>query len=888
MTIDEHNQCAFDSGLQLAKEHQLAAEDAEIKDIEVDYPRFKDIHDKEGETSGYIKTLADEDGKIQWLIAKSFHEDLGEVIWRSDGLSSVSEEQQKTRIDEYKQLKADKDAAREAQFEEKRAELSEHIQRLPPVSNNHPYLLRKKVEAHGILVNGNQLVIPLSEYKGSFITAQRIWPDGAKRFYKDCGKKGACYVIEGDSSTILITEGFATAASCYEATGYTCIMAIDCGNLPEVVKAVRSKTNVPIVIIADNDKYKERNAGVDAAEKAAKSYGCSCFIPQFQDESTQPTDANDLAVLEGIDELKRQLCPVIAIARMRIPADYFFNNGWLYQKRTTDKGTYDAQICSALYPQALSRDKENKEWGIVLKFADLDNHEHLFALPRAAIVKDPSLILEPLVSRGLQFNPSEHKALISFISNVQPVERARNVSQTGWYGEVFVLPNEAIGASSERVVYQSMYGAPAGYEQLGTLEEWQRNVAAYCQGNSRLILMVAAAFAGPLLDLDHALESGGFHIRSESSRGKTTALRVCKGIWGSADNLVTWRATSNGLESVAYAHNDATLVIDELGQMADENPSEAAQTVYMVANGSSKQRANRSGGAASLKTWRLIFVSAGEVSLSNLMSQAGKMVKAGQEVRFIDIPADAGKGLGIFEELHGFSDAASFAEMLNSNSKQYYGVAARAFLTELAGNKTEYSIKLRELMTEFLQYVPDNVDGQIKRAANRFALVAAAGELAANITGWKKGEAFRGVKTCFDAWLLERGEGSHESNQALEVVRGRLLKWGDSRFGQNTNGPVWGCKDGNDFCVFPESFRNDICQGLDHKSVASILVELGFLPKTSAVTKRLQGGGLRRVYPISERIFDVGQVEEQKPYVVSGTCLGQSDEESEVLESYTV
>lgn len=888
MTIDEHNQYAFDSLLQLAKEYQLAAEDAEIKDIKVDYPRFKDTHDKEGETSGYIKILADEDGKIHWLMAKSYHEELNEVIWRSDGLSSVSVEQQNIKIGEYTQLKEAKETARQAQFEENRAELSEHIQRFPLASNNHPYLLRKKVEAHGILVNGNQLVIPLSEYQGSFITAQRIWPDGAKRFYKDCGKKGACYVIEGDSSTILITEGFATAASCYEATGYTCIMAIDCGNLPEVVKAVRSKTNVPIVIIADNDKYKERNAGVEAAEKAAKSYGCSCFIPQFQDESTQPTDANDLAVLEGIDELKRQLCPVIAIARMGIPADYFFNNGWLYQKRTTDKGTYDAQICSALYPQALSRDKENNEWGIVLKFADLDNHEHLFALPRAAIVKDPSLILEPLVSRGLQFNPSEHKALISFISNVQPVERARNVSQTGWYGEVFVLPNEAIGASSERVVYQSMYGAPAGYEQLGTLEEWQRNVAAYCQGNSRLILMVAAAFAGPLLDLDHALESGGFHIRSESSRGKTTALRVCKGIWGSADKLVTWRATSNGLESVAYAHNDATLVIDELGQMADENPSEAAQTVYMVANGSSKQRANRSGGAASLKTWRLIFVSAGEVSLSNLMSQVGKMVKAGQEVRFIDIPADAGKGLGIFEELHSFPDAASFAEMLNSNSKQYYGVASRAFLMELAGNKAEYSIKLRELMAEFLQYVPDNADGQIKRVANRFALVAAAGELAANITGWEKGEAFRGVKTCFDAWLLERGEGSHESNQALEVVRGRLLKWGDSRFGQNTNGPAWGCKEGNDFWVFPESFRNDICQGLDHKSVANILVELGFLPQKSSVTKRLRGGDSHRVYPISGRIFDAGQAEEQQPYVVSGTRLGQSDEESEVLEIYTV
>ncbi|WP_272658498.1 DUF927 domain-containing protein [Providencia sp. PROV148] len=888
MSIEEHNQFAFDSVLQLAKEHEIAAEDAEIKNIETDYPRFKDIYDKEGETSGYIKTLADNEGRIHWLMAKSFHPGLAEVIWRSDGLSSMPEDQQKVKIDEYEKSRAAKDAAQEALRGENREALNEHIQTFPLAPNHHPYLLRKKVRAHGILINGNQLIIPLSEYQGGFITVQRIWPDGTKRFYKDCGKKGACYVIEGDSSTILITEGFATAASCYEATGYTSIMAIDCGNLAEVVKAVRSKTNVPIVIIADNDKYKERNAGVEAAEKAAKLYGCECFIPQFQDESTQPTDANDLAILEGVEELKRQLLPIIAHARMGIPSDYFFRNGWLYQKRVTDKGAYDVQICSALYPEALSRDKDNKEWGIVLKFADLDSHEHTFALPRAAIVKDPSLILEPLVSRGLQFNPNEPKALISFISNVQPVERARNVSQTGWYGEVFVLPNEAIGASSERVVYQSMHGVPAGYEQSGTLEEWQRNVAAYCRGNSRLSMMVAAAFAGSLLELDHALESGGFHIRSESSRGKTTALRLCKSVWGSADKLVTWRATSNGLESVAYAHNDSTLVIDELGQMADENPSEAAQTVYMVANGSSKQRANRSGGAASLKTWRLIFVSAGEVSLSNLMSQAGKMVKAGQEVRFIDIPADAGKGLGIFEELHGFSDAASFAEMLNSNSKQYYGAASRAFLLELAGNKPAYAIRLKELMAKFLQYVPEGADGQIKRAANRFALVAASGELAINITGWEEGEAFRGVKACFDAWLLERGDGSHESNQALEAVKSQLLKWGDSRFGQNTNAPVWGYKDGNDFYVYPESFKNDICQGLDHRNVAQLLFKMGFLPKTTAVSKRINCEEVRRVYPISGKILESSQPEEPTPYIVQRKILGQSNSEEEDLERYIV
>lgn len=856
MNIDEHNEKALEGILQLAKDNDIAVEDAELKYLDSEYPRFKDSSDKKGGTSGYLKILSDEDGKIHWIMAKSYHEELGEVIWRSDGLHSLSVEKQEEKVDELKKLQSQRDEELQIQLAENRLALGELLKTLTSASEQHPYLIKKQVLSHGILIRGNELVIPLHEYKGELITAQRIFPDGTKYFFKDCGKKGACYVIPGDNSTILIAEGFATAASCFEATGYTCIMAIDCGNLIDVAKSVRSKTSVPIVIVADNDKYKEKNAGVDAAEKAAKLVGGAIFIPAFRDETTEPTDANDLALLEGTAELKRQLEPVISHARMGIPKGYFFANGWLNNQRVTPEGKeITAEVCSSLYPMALSRDKDNEEWGVVLKFADLDRHEHVFALPMAAQVKDPSAVLEPLVSRGLQCNPREYKALLSYISLVRPADRARNVSQTGWYGDVFVLPDEAIGASSEKVIYQSMSGAPAGYEQSGTLAEWQQEISSHCVGNSRLILMVAAAFAGPLLELDQSLESGGFHIRSESSRGKTTALRLCKSVWGSANKLVTWRATSNGLEGVAFAHNDSVLVIDELGQMADDNPAEAAATVYMVANGSSKQRANRGGGAAKLKTWRLVFVSAGEVSLSNLMQQAGRQVRAGQEVRFIDIPADAGKGLGLFEELHGHSDAASFAEMLNTNSKSYYGTAARAFLAQVASNKVGFAHKLKMLMAEFLQLVPEGADGQIKRSANRFALVAAAGELASEVTGWPEGESFRGVKVCFDAWLAERGEGAHESTQAIEAVRGQLLKWGESRFGQNLNGPTWGMKIDKDFWVYPESFKTDLCHGLDHRNVAKVLHENGFLPSRIAVTKRIQGEKTRRVYPISGAIL---------------------------------
>ncbi len=855
MNIEEHNENALIGALQLAKEHGIAENDTELKAIDTDFPRYQDVYDKPGRASGWLNPYSNEEGKILRIYINSYHEDLGGAIWDYDGLHSLPPEKLKEMDNGMKVLKAKRIQEKDNLLADNRVKLEKNLKSLSPALQ-HPYLSMKQISGNGLFVDGNTLIIPIHYYSGEFVNAQRIFPDGAKYFFKDCGKKGACHVIQGDESTILVAEGYATAASCFDATGYTSVMAVDCGNIYSVVESIRLHTKAPIIIVADNDKFKEKNAGVEAAEKVAKAFeGISVFIPEFQDETSKPTDANDLMVQEGMDELKRQLAPVIAHARMGIPSSYFFSNGWLCQKRESDKGSYNVKISSAVYPVAQSRDKASEDWGLVLKFADSDSHEHQYAMPRAALVKDPVAVLEPLVSRGLQYDPHETRALLSYIYTVQPVDRARSVSQTGWYGDVYVLPDEAIGASSETVIYQSFAGTPPGYEQSGSLEDWRENIAAKCVGNSRLVLMVAAGFAGPLLELDNSLESGGFHIRSESSRGKSTALRVCKSLWGAPDKLVTWRATSNGLEGVCFAHNDATLVIDELGQMADENPAEAAQTVYMVANGSSKQRANRTGGAAAIKTWRLIFMSAGEVSLSSLMEQHGKKVKAGQEVRFIDIPADAGKGLGLFEELHGYDDGASFAEALNRDSKSFYGTAARAFLRLLTADKAGFTVRLKNLMAQFLVHVPEGVDGQVKRAANRFALVAAAGELAREVTGWLDGESFRGVKACFDNWLAGRGEGSHESNQAIESVKAQLLTWGDSRFGQAANGPVWGAKDGSDFLVYPAAFKGELCRGLDHRNVAKILYDNGYLPGTASITKRIPGMGTRKVYVISGRLL---------------------------------
>ena len=90
------------------------------------------------------------------------------------------------------------------------------------------------------------------------------------------------------------------------------------------------------------------------------------------------------------------------------------------------------------------------------------------------------------------------------------------------------------------------------------------------------------AFAGPLLDVVGE-PSGGFHLRGNSSIGKTTALDLAVSVWGNPQKVRrTWRSTINAMEGLAMVSNDNVLTLDELGQV---DAKDAGETAYMLANG---------------------------------------------------------------------------------------------------------------------------------------------------------------------------------------------------------------------------------------------------------------------------------------------------------------
>jgi uncharacterized protein (DUF927 family) len=133
-------------------------------------------------------------------------------------------------------------------------------------------------------------------------------------------------------------------------------------------------------------------------------------------------------------------------------------------------------------------------------------------------------------------------------------------------------------------------------------------------------------------------------------------------------------------------------------------------------------------------------LSSGEITLGDKVQEDGRQkATAGQQVRILDIPADARAGFGLFEDFHGASNGQEFADRLRIATQKYYGTAARAFLTEIVRKLEQASDALRKSRDDFIQErCPPNADGQVRRAATRFGLVAAAGELATALAGCGK------------------------------------------------------------------------------------------------------------------------------------------------------
>jgi putative DNA primase/helicase len=528
-------------------------------------------------------------------------------------------------------------------------------------------------------------------------------------------------------------------------------------------------------------------------------------------------------------------------------------------------------LCSPIEFLAVTRDQDQHAWGLLLHIKTPDGHWHQWAMPLRLLSEAGAELGGALRDLGATFaiGPRAKNALLNLLNSAMPEKRACCVPHVGWHGRAFVLPEQAFGdTEGQLVVFQPTTPLKHAYRVSGTLEAWQ-GMARLAVGNSRLVFLLSTAFAGPLLQLI-GVEGGGVHLVGSSTVGKTTGLKVAGSIWGGGGlngYIRTWRATDNALEGTAVAHCDTLLCLDE---MAEVDSRTAFRTAYMLPNGQGKARAGRSGDVRPSAEWRVLFVSTGEIGLANKIAEDGRRATAGQEVRIVDVPADAGAGLGLFQDLHGYNRPQDFADALNHAAAENYGHASRLYIERLTQDLEVAREAIRQSMESWTREHCREGDGQVRRVARRFALIAAAGEFATamGILPWMKGEADRGVARCFEDWLAQRGGTEpSEERRGIDHLRAFIAKHGASRFQPMTTPDAQirdraGFKEdgtqGTSYYFFPESFR-EACCGLDPGTVARALATRGMLEQGNdkpSKLKRLPGFEAPcRVYIVTPALF---------------------------------
>lgn len=537
-----------------------------------------------------------------------------------------------------------------------------------------------------------------------------------------------------------------------------------------------------VIVFPDADEA-GRKAAQDVARHATAAGALTAAIvdlPRFLPEGWDVADTWP----EGFSQGKAEA--LIGDARARAqPGGIEFpwgfrmdDEGLWYDQPVQGGGIVPTRLSAPFEVLGEARDPDGGGWAAVLRFRDRDGREKTIPVFRSRLASGAAEVRAELADAGLVVSPARGKAdkFGIALAEVKCTRRLTLVAATGWCGERFVLPGEVLGPPGGEPVLFTGEAPALHYRKAGTLAGWKAAIAAKATGNNLLTFALSLAFLGPLLR-PLELEGGGVHFRGSSSCGKTTLAQAAGSVWGGGGPIgfgQTWRSTANALEMVAYGHNDGLVVFDELALVA---PEEAGAAAYSLASGQSKARSRADGSLRRRSEWRVAFLSTGEIGLADHIraSKKGDRPMAGQELRLLDVAADAGAQMGVWETLHGSAGPAALSDAIKAASCRDFGHAGPAFLEALIARREEALTTAKDLMASFLRTAALEGDtGQAQRAALRFGAIAAAGELAAlfGVAPWPPGQASDAALRLYQRWAASFGrDRSREENEILRRLR---------------------------------------------------------------------------------------------------------------------
>ncbi len=320
-------------------------------------------------------------------------------------------------------------------------------------------------------------------------------------------------------------------------------------------------------------------------------------------------------------------------------------------------------------------------------------------------------VIKGLKDKGIVLgttNPSlVVNALYSYILTLDNVPEGHVIKKIGWTSgdcNVYALQTEVIQKESDTNKYMPVINSKNNaFERAGNIEGWKNGIAKLAVGNPLMIFSICIAFAGPLLRVLNipAGDDGGFNFYGLHGTGKTTLVETGSTVWGCRETQTnSWSSTTNHFESVAESRNDNVLILDELGRIG--NPKDLNKVIYSLAGGDGKGRLDSNANEKMQRKFRILIISTSEKPSSTIAAEAGINIEGGVEDRLASIPANGGKGMGVFSDIHEYDNPADFAQAVKRQTSRdcnegeaNFGVAGPEFIYRIITKITDIP-ELRE------------------------------------------------------------------------------------------------------------------------------------------------------------------------------------------------
>lgn len=253
-----------------------------------------------------------------------------------------------------------------------------------------------------------------------------------------------------------------------------------------------------------------------------------------------------------------------------------------------------------------------------------------------------------LSDSGIAVTSESAKALVKYFAKIEQLNpellpETECVTRMGWITQAdeqldFAPYIDSIAFDGE-AEYKKHYDS---VKAVGDVRKWYEVIYRNIRLKSVAARMVFASSLASVLVKPLGCNCFWVHLWGETECAKTVLAMTAASIWGNpeiGDYIMTFNATTVGMEKTAAFYNNLPYILDELQIINDKRDLD--NLIYMLTEGSGRSRGNKLGGLDAVPKWKNAVITTGERPITTARSGGGsvnRVIEIECKEKFFDDP----------------------------------------------------------------------------------------------------------------------------------------------------------------------------------------------------------------------------------------------------------